>query len=143
MNEITVKLPYHGAQNVDSIMHEVRKQIEKHNREGYQNVEDLIELSIKTKTLITLVENQYRGFGKSTVLAKKAKELGATLVIPRHMKPYYSDFIPYANVKYYVSPQQARGIRLDGGFLVDEGVDSEVIKELSRNNEFLGGFHRL
>lgn len=139
MNEIIIKLSHHGIQNEDVIINKVRKQIEKHNNERYQEIKDLIELSLKTKTLITLVKNQYRGCGKSTLLLKKAEELGATLIVTRHVKERYDPFD--STVKCFVSPEQARGASFrNNGFIVDEGVEPSIIKELSRRNEFLGGF---
>lgn len=47
-------------------------------------------------------------------------------------------------VKFYGNVEQARGQRLKTkGLIVDEGVDPLIIKELSTNHEFLGGFSRL
>lgn len=143
MNDITIKFDHHGYQSEKYILDKVKRAIEKYNNDGMQSVKDLIELSLKTKTLITLVKNQHRGFGKTTEIAKKAHELGAVLIVPYKsmekdlkMKGYY--------VRYFNSPHSCRGVRLEGGFLVDEGVDSDVIRELVRQgNEFLGGFARL
>lgn len=121
----------------------IRKEIDNYNEKEREKVKELLETSILTKTLITLVNNQYRGFGKTRALIEKAEELNATLIVPRILKQYYIDYLPESQIKCYVSPEQVRGLILPNGFLVDEGVDPKVIKELSRYNKFLGGFNRL
>lgn len=142
MRDVEVNINFSGITDEEYVVQQARQQAREHNMKGRQSVEDLIELSLKTKTLITLVENQFRGFGKTEILARKADELGATLIVPRHVKEQFSPSYEFA--KCYVSLEQVKGVRLKtSGFIVDEGVDPLIIKELSIRHEFLGGFSRL
>lgn len=140
--EVEININFSGAISVEDAISELRRQVKEHNENGHQAVKELVELSLRTKTLITLVKNQHRGFGKTTELVKKAVELDAILLVgysslarDLHEAGYPVMHLQKANF--------ARGRRL-GKFLVDEGVSPEVIKELVDNgNEFLGGFNRL
>lgn len=143
MDEITIKLKYHGVQDYDNIMYEVKKRVDKYNDEGYQAVKNLVELSIKTKTLITLVQNQHRGFGKTALLAEKSNELSAVLLVANEnlakaLRLNGYDAIHLSDINNLRGHSMIR-------FLVDEGVSSEIIKGLTHyaKSEFLGGFHRL
>lgn len=121
----------------------IRDKITENNLKGLTKVRELLDKSVETKTLITLVSEEYRGFGKSYALAEKAEKLGVTLIVPPYLKQDYLQWLSEEQVKNYISAQHARGVKLPNGFLVDEGVSPDVIKELSRNSEFLGGFSRL
>lgn len=143
MKEVEIKFNFNGFVREEDVLNEVRRQVEEHNESGKQAIKDLIDLSLKTKTLITLVRNQHRGFGKSFLLAEKAKEMGATLVVAHnHLRPASYPF--NSSIVLFESAEKARGVKFGNGkFIVDEGVAPEVIKELSMRNEFLGGFSRL
>lgn len=143
MEKFTVDFNHSGIISETDALKEIKRQVEKHNADVRQDVKDLLDLSIKTKTLVTLAVSRYRGCGKTTLLLEKALELGAVLIIPAHrLLPHMSESSVYA-----VRNRQAavRGLRLKGnGFLVDEGVRPEIVRELIRNgNKFLGGFSSL
>lgn len=143
MKGFSIKFNHSGIVSEHDILNEVKQQIEEHNENGRQAIRDLIDLSIQSKTLITLVKDQHRGFGKTTLLAKKAEELGAVLIVPRTQVP---SGYPYdSGIRSFQNADMVRGLKLRcNGFIVDEGVSTEVIKELVYNgNEFLGGFSRL
>lgn len=81
MRDVEVKINFSEIVNEEEIVSKARQQAREHNKKGTQTVENLIELSLETKTLITLIENQFRGSGKTSLLVKKASELGAALIV--------------------------------------------------------------
>ena len=112
-------------------------------KEKVEKLKRLLELSIEMGTLITLTDDQLRGLGKSTAIIEMANKLDAAVVVTN------SSYLALHgrkinNLAVLSSVEGCRGLRFKNGFIVDEGVDDEIIKQLIRDgNKLLGGFKRL
>jgi hypothetical protein len=112
-------------------------------------INELLELSVKSGTLITLHDEMHRGMGKTTALIKKAHELDAVLIVglPTQMR-YVSDLAKEMGLSVSVattreaSLTQYRNKMNENGYLVDELLDKEVLTKL-KNFKLLGGFQRI
>lgn len=151
IDDVKIDINYSGMVNSEDIARKAELEAEAHNKQIMSEMKELLEISIRTKTLINLVSEQYRGSGKSTLLLEKAEGLGATLVVPFNGYGHFFQIIDgvrsykgLRNVISFRTVEDTRGIKIhSNGFLVDEGVPPETVKELSVKNEFLGGFGRL
>lgn len=112
-------------------------------------IQELLELSIKSGTLVTFHNEAHRGMGKTTALIKKAHELDVVLVVG--MQVYAKNIQEQAEemgLKVEVvsgretSLPQYRKKMIDKGFLVDEMLNKEQLKSL-KGYKLLGGFTNL
>lgn len=148
MTKITIELDGYTI-NRHELQEIFNQELEKAIEAKRKDIEDLLDLSIKTGTLITLAQDQLRAIGKTSMIIERANELGATVVFSnKHMYDYVRGWNPEvrhsSNIAYVPSTEYAKGIRFVKGFMVDEGVDDRIIKELIENgNKLLGGFKRL
>lgn len=140
MSLISINIDSKDFEGISNAIQELTVLKKKMADVNYQEIKNMLEMSLNTKTLVTLVENQYRGFGKTQALVEKAKELDATLVVPQHALRHYPSTIDVIGAG---SGYSLRGKIFKNGFLVDEGVNRDVIREMSMCGEFLGGFARL
>lgn len=109
-----------------------------------QLTQDLLDLSIKTGTLVTFYDETHRGTGKTTALIKKAYELDAVLITSLKTQAKYTEMMAQEMGLSItvISIYDVRGRRMENGYLVDEMVD---LKELNNLKEYklLGGFNRV
>lgn len=141
---ITIVLDHNGLIDKDVAVKHLLSHIEEIEQSNYKRIDDMIEFSLKNKIIIQMAKEQYRGLGKTVKLAQKAKEIGATLVVPNgNALKYVMSEGFYTNVTYFSDATYTRGHRYKDGFLVDEGVHPDIIKALSEHNELLGGFSRV
>lgn len=145
MNNFKINITNRGLLNPKEVSDVAFKMAVEKNKENYKKVSELLEMSIKTKTLITLVSNNYRGLGKSQALIEKALELDSYLVVPWG-SPILLDYhyaLGEKRVVTFSCANGAKGVSLEKGFLVDEGVGNDIVAVLSERSEFLGGFSRV
>lgn len=143
MTKITIE--FNGSLlDKEGLNHQFNKEVDRLVDKTRDDLKDLLELSMRTGTLITMTDEQLRAFGKSTLIIKKSNELGATIVTSReHHKKLLQNY-GAERIVNVSSATDAKGLSFPKGFLVDEGVDDEIIKELIRNgNKLIGGFKRL
>lgn len=146
MNKSKVSIEYDGFTiNKEELVDEAMKAIQELIDSKKETVRELFELSLKTRTLITLASDQMRGIGKTTLVLNKALELDVPVITTSHN---YYEFLKtmkaQCNIHYFGSVNDARGYKFPEGFLIDEGTDDEIIKALIRNGSpLLGGFKRL
>jgi len=140
--KITVELDRFTL-NRDILYKDFEKALAKVAKEKAEKLKQLLELSIEMGTLITLTDEQLRGLGKTTAIIETANELNAVVVVTS--SSYHSAHgWKIKNLAVISNVESCRGLRLGSDFIVDEGVDDEIIKELIRNgNKLLGGFKRL
>lgn len=110
-----------------------------------EKLKELLELSIEMGVLITLTDEQLRGMGKTSAIIEKSRKLGAPIVTTsRQQKDYLEAFSGLTDIRHFNSPEATRGVRFPNGFIVDEGVSDDVIKQLIKDgSKLLGGFKRL
>lgn len=114
-----------------------------------QTIQDLLNLSVKSGTLVTFFDESHRGHGKTTALIKKAHELDVVLVtaIGTQAK-YVTEMAIEMGLRITVtSVADARLPQHDGkmrakGYLVDELVSKEEFIKL-KDYKLLGGFSRI
>lgn len=123
----------------------LRKELELAYKIKQEKLKELLDLSIDMGTLITLTDEQLRGMGKTSAIIEKSKELGVPIVTSsRQQRDYLEALSGLRDIRYYVTADATRGTRLPEGFIVDEGVSDDVIKQLIKDgNKLLGGFKRL
>lgn len=123
----------------------LREKVEQHNIQERKKITEALEMSIRLRALITLVDEQYRGYGKSTALGKKAIELDAVvLCADRSTHESMKNLgYPYKLVSNnFTINDSLYGSRVP--FLVEEGVSVMVIRNyIDQGHEFLGGFARI
>lgn len=110
--------------------------------------EELLELSIKHGVLMTALNNDTRGIGKTVALIKKAHELDATIVVgtvsTKHwVKLTAKELGLEVDCVYFNSVESAQGSRL-GKFLVDDTTPNIIVVTLiDQGNTCLGGFNTI
>lgn len=112
-------------------------------------IEELLNLSIKSGTLITFVDETLRGTGKTTALIKKAHETKAVLIVNNssHIR-YANDLANEMGLSITVASlrethlAQYRSQLKENGFLVDELIDDKVLTCL-KEYRLVGGFKRI
>lgn len=140
---ITLNLYHNGLIDKDEAVRILTKEIEAANEESYKVIDNMIDFSLKHKTVVQMVKEQYRGLGKTTKLAKRADELGAVLVVTDGRVARELGDMGFYNTVFFSNANRVIGHRYPKGFIVDEGVHPEIIRALSRDNELLGGFSRI
>lgn len=123
----------------------LEKELELSYKIKREKLKELLDLSIEMGVLITLTDEQLRGSGKTSAIIEKSNELSIPIVVSNRQQKI---FLKEQGAKKVCcvgqSSEQARGYRFDNGFLVDEGAEDDVIKELIKGgNKLLGGFKRL
>ncbi|MGG0667870.1 hypothetical protein ABE073_04990 [Lederbergia citrisecunda] len=113
-----------------------------------KTIQDLLDLSIKTGTLVTFYGEVHRGKGKTTALIKKAHELGAVLLMELDAQAKYAKELAdemgihvYAVSKRDFGLPQYRRIMKETGYLVDEVADTSTINQ--KDFKLLGGFQKI
>ena len=103
---------------------------------------DLLQLSIKTGSVITLTHNQFRGFGKTSILSEECIKNNYILVVSNnHIRNYFRE----DGLNVICDTADIRGRRLeDKGFVVDGSVSDEFLREILRcGGKIIGGFKTL
>lgn len=116
-----------------------------------QHTQDLLEMSIKTGTLVSIYDERHQGAGKTVALIKKAHELDAVLVVGEKTHEDYARLLSKemdlpitvisANGRHMFMAQNHKKMDING-YLVDETTDSENLKKF-KNYRLLGGFNRI
>lgn len=111
-----------------------------------KEIEDLLNMSIKTGTLITFYDEVHRGQGKSTALIKKAAELDVVLLVRfessaksfrKHAKDMGLNVVIASTSELSLSQNMKKA--KSKGYLVDEMVEIKFLKRLE-GCKLLGGF---
>lgn len=114
-------------------------------------ISKLLDLSIKTRTLIALFDESNRGVGKTTALVKKASELGCVLLVDIPSRKDYASKIANdmdLNV-LIITPRshslaQYQSILKTTGYLIDETIDDNTLSTFNKSGyKLLGGFKRI
>ena len=119
--------------------------VEEYNRvleEQRSYFKDLLQLSIKTGSVITLTHNQFRGFGKTSILLEECIKNNYVLVVSNnHIRNYFKE----DGLNVICDTADIRGRRLeDKGFVVDGSVSDEFLREILRcGGKIIGGFKTL
>lgn len=143
MTTLTIKL--NNLWDKDAAFRLLENEIELAILSKRMQLKELLEFSFEMNILITLTDEQLRGMGKTTAIIEKSKELDVPIVTSaRQQRDFLEAYSGLGNILYFGSVDAARGVRLPAGFIVDEGVHDEVIKQLIKDgNKLLGGFKRL
>lgn len=123
------------------------------NNKGKVNpiIEELLNLSIKSGTLVLLKDEVHRGMGKTTALVKKAHELNCVLICAINSQADYARKIrndlglkvDIITPKDVVLRQHALTLS-EKGYLIDEMISKEDLARLNINGcKLLGGFMRI
>lgn len=117
------------------------------------DIEKILDLSVKTGSLITQINDKLRGTGKTTALVKKASELGCVLVVPNKISMEYAEdiasalgvsitIIPSTDIRMITMPQYRDVV--SKGFLIDDVNDFRALSKLRNSGyKLLGGFNSL
>lgn len=113
------------------------------------HIQNLLNNSIETGTLVTFFDEEHRGTGKTVALIKKAYELDAVLIEPlRTQADYARDLSEKMGMRISVTtvidfkslPHYHQKLKKNG-YLIDELVSKEDFEHL-KNYKLLGGFTR-
>lgn len=116
-------------------------------------VDELLETSIKTGTLVTFYDESYRRVGKTTALIKKACELDAVLIVSTSSEAEVvresakalglNPYVTTAKNAFH-SPYHIDNKLQSVGYLVDELVSKDDLHLLTQQGyKLLGGFKRI
>lgn len=113
-------------------------------------IQELLDKSIETGTLVTFYNEEHKGGGKTTALIKKAYELDAVLLVGSETQSrLVNDLaksmglsITVASVVREISLVQIKRQLEARGYLLDEPVDLKSLPNLKKY-KMLGGFMRI
>lgn len=125
------------------------EEVKKNLSIDYTLMEDMLDNSVKTGTLVTFYNEEHRGTGKTTALVKKAHELGAVLVVGMNQKEYVeriANELQLEGLNVIVNcnlvSSKVTNRLVNNGYLIDEMVSLDRIRNL-RDFKLLGGFYRV
>lgn len=119
--------------------------VEEYNRvleEQRSYFKDLLQLSLKTGSVITLTHNQFRGFGKTSILLEECIKNNYVLVVSSNR---IMNYIKKDGLNVICNTTNIRGMQFkDTGFVVDGNVSDEFLRDIvGCGGKIIGGFKTL
>ncbi len=155
MQELFNLSDYVGINNYATVLDKIEQALQsigKPKRSLYTPltlIEELLEKSIQTGTLVTFFDKTHRGMGKTTALVKKAHELDAILLVgsdihakcARDIRDNMELHTSVATLRDMVLHQNKVKIK-EKGYLIDETFQIDHLNKL-KGYKILGGFTRI
>lgn len=103
---------------------------------------DLLQLSLKTGSVIMLTGNEFRCFGKTSALIEECVKNDYTLVVGNN---HIMNYIRKDGLSAICDATDIRGRSFKNkGFIIDGNVSDEFLREIARSGgKIIGGFKTL